>query len=199
MLCCLGWRWPFWLGIGVLVAGNDPQPDGPVLAVTQTLGEHDLFSFDRFEELSQAPRRDVEAGGMITMPPMQFRRCQHDFTFRATVQRCEAFRVALQPLLSHKCICGSGIERVVADRHCLTLDLPKGIARPAAEDIASGSYPIVRPINAVVVGRPILATRAVTEFLTGPAGQALVKRSGALGLEAVPKAPADPFFESLTK
>ena len=83
--------------------------------------------------------------------------------------------------------------------HALGLDLPKGIARPAAEDIASGSYPIVRPINAVVVGRPILATRAVTEFLTGPAGQALVKRSGALGLEAVPKAPADPFFESLTK
>jgi hypothetical protein len=34
----------------------------------------------------------------------------------------------------------------------------------------------------------------VTEFMTGPAGQALVKKAGNLGLEAVPKARANPYY-----
>jgi len=41
------------------------------------------------------------------------------------------------------------------------------------------------------VGRPSLAVRAVTEFLTGPAGQEMVRKSGDLGADAVPKPSPD--------
>lgn len=82
------------------------------------------------------------------------------------------------------------IAAVLADGsrcHALGIELPDRIVFPTVENVAAGAYPVVRPLIAVVVGRPALANRAVTEFLTGPAGQALVKKSGAMGLEAVPK------------
>jgi phosphate transport system substrate-binding protein len=73
--------------------------------------------------------------------------------------------------------------------HALGLDLPGGIVAPTSEAVAANRYPIVRPIIAVVIGRPTLGIRAVTDYLTSPAGQALVKKTGALGLDAVPQAP----------
>jgi len=78
--------------------------------------------------------------------------------------------------------------------HALAIDLGEKIAKPTVEGVASGSYPLVRPITAVVVGRPALLTRTVTEFLTGPEGQALLKKSGALGVEAVPKPKPNPYY-----
>jgi len=75
--------------------------------------------------------------------------------------------------------------------HALGIDLPTNIARPVPADVSSGLYPIVRPLVAVVVGRPSLAVRAVTEFLTGPAGQEMVRKSGDLGADAVPKPSPD--------
>ncbi len=54
--------------------------------------------------------------------------------------------------------------------HALGIDLHGSVARPTAADVAAGTYPIVRPIVAVVVGRPTLNIRVVTEYLTGPAG-----------------------------
>jgi phosphate transport system substrate-binding protein len=75
--------------------------------------------------------------------------------------------------------------------HGLGIDIGKGIAWPEAKQVASGDYPIVRPILAVVVGKPVLNLRAITDFMTGPQGQALVKQGGAFGLDAVPPPPAD--------
>jgi hypothetical protein len=87
-----------------------------------------LLSFDGFEEFRQMPRRDVKAGGMITAPAVQFRRGQHDLTLGAALQRCEALRVTLQPLLSHKRVCRSGVERIVTDGDNLPFDLTKSVA-----------------------------------------------------------------------
>jgi len=75
--------------------------------------------------------------------------------------------------------------------HALGIQLPDRVVRPTPEEVAAGNYPIVRPISAMVVGRPVLAIHTVTEFLTSPGGQALVRKSGAFGLDAVPKPPPD--------
>lgn len=71
--------------------------------------------------------------------------------------------------------------------HALGIVVAGRVVRPTPEEIASTAYPLVHPLVAVVLGRPTLSIRAVTEFLTGPAGQALVRKAGAFGLEAVPK------------
>jgi len=71
--------------------------------------------------------------------------------------------------------------------HALGVTLSGSLAQPIAADVASGKYPIQRPLSAVTVGRPTNAIRVVTEFLTSADGQALLKKTGALGLEAVPK------------
>jgi phosphate transport system substrate-binding protein len=73
--------------------------------------------------------------------------------------------------------------------HSLGIALPAGPAFPNAADVAAGKYPAVRPIVAVVIGRPTLNIRKLTEYLTGKDGQALLKQTGALGLDAVPKPP----------
>jgi len=75
--------------------------------------------------------------------------------------------------------------------HALGIDLNGRITRPTPEEVAAQTYPMVRPIIAVVIGRPTLSIRTVTEFLTGSEGQALLKKSGGLGLDAVPKPPSD--------
>jgi len=71
--------------------------------------------------------------------------------------------------------------------HGLGISQSGGVAYPVAADVAASKYPAVRPIIAVVIGRPTLAIRAATEYLTSPAGQAVVRQSGAFGLEACPK------------
>ena len=76
--------------------------------------------------------------------------------------------------------------------HPLGLSLGKRIVQPIPADVADGGYPIVRPLIAVTVGKPALSIRTITEFLTGPAGQALVKKTGSLGLDAVPKPTPTP-------
>jgi phosphate transport system substrate-binding protein len=73
--------------------------------------------------------------------------------------------------------------------HSLGILLAGGASFPTVADVAAAKYPMVRPINAVVVGRPTLGIRKVTEFLTSAAGQAMVKQTGALGLDSVPKPP----------
>jgi len=75
--------------------------------------------------------------------------------------------------------------------HALGVDISGKVIAPTPEQVASGAYPLVRPMTAVSIGRPVNAVRVVTEFLTGPEGQKLVEKSGAFGLEAVPKPPAD--------
>jgi phosphate transport system substrate-binding protein len=77
--------------------------------------------------------------------------------------------------------------------HSLGIILPSGTVFPVAADVAAGKYPVARPINMIVIGRPTLSIRKVTEFLTGAPGQALVRQMGAMGLEAVPKAPASEY------
>jgi len=78
--------------------------------------------------------------------------------------------------------------------HALDIDLPERIARPMAEDVAAGIYPLVRPIFAVVICRPSLAIRTVTEFFISPSGQELVKKSGAMGMDAAPKPTPNPYY-----
>jgi len=78
--------------------------------------------------------------------------------------------------------------------HALAIDLGERLAKPVPEVVASGTYPIVRPINAVTIDRPALAIRAVTEFLTGKEGQALLNKCGDMGLDAVPKKKSNPYF-----
>jgi phosphate transport system substrate-binding protein len=75
--------------------------------------------------------------------------------------------------------------------HALGIDISGHVVTPTPAEVAAGTYPIVRPITAVVVGRPTLSIRAVTEYLTSPPGQALLRNIGALGLNAVPKPPSD--------
>ncbi len=76
--------------------------------------------------------------------------------------------------------------------HALGIGSGAQAVRPTAEAVAANAYPMVRPIIMVMVGRPTLAIRTVTEYLTGPSGQALVKTFGALGVQAVPKPSATP-------
>lgn len=78
--------------------------------------------------------------------------------------------------------------------HALDINLENRMIKPSVETVASRTYPVVRPLTAVVVGRPSLANRAVTEFLTGAEGQALVKKFGAFGLDAVPKPSPNPYY-----
>ena len=76
--------------------------------------------------------------------------------------------------------------------HALSVEIKTGTAKPVPADIASGAYPIAQPLSVVVNGEPRLNVRTVTEFLTGPEGQALIRKSGFLGLEAVAKPSASP-------
>jgi phosphate transport system substrate-binding protein len=73
--------------------------------------------------------------------------------------------------------------------HALAIVSGTSTVSPTPVDVASGAYPVVRPILAVVIGSPTLGVHAVTDFLTSPAGQAIVKKTGALGLEAVKPTP----------
>jgi phosphate transport system substrate-binding protein len=75
--------------------------------------------------------------------------------------------------------------------HALSITISGTAVPPTAAMVASGAYPLVRPLIAVSVGRPVNAIRQVTEFLASPAGQALIKADGSLGLDAVPKPPED--------
>jgi phosphate transport system substrate-binding protein len=78
--------------------------------------------------------------------------------------------------------------------HALAIDLGERVAKPTVEGVAAGNYPLERPIVALVVGKPTLSIRVVTEFLTGPEGQALVKKGGDMGLEAAPKPRKNPYY-----
>jgi phosphate transport system substrate-binding protein len=68
----------------------------------------------------------------------------------------------------------------------LSIDLPDQVVSPTPLQVALGKYPLVRPMIAVTIGRPTLANRIVTEFLTSPEGQALIKNTGAYGVDAIP-------------
>jgi phosphate transport system substrate-binding protein len=76
--------------------------------------------------------------------------------------------------------------------HALGIRCTDHVGRPTPLEVALNRYPAVRPIIAVMVGRPALAIRTVTEYLTGPAGQALVRSTGALGVDAFPKPSPTP-------
>jgi phosphate transport system substrate-binding protein len=76
--------------------------------------------------------------------------------------------------------------------HAIGLVLGGHVALPTPREVASNTYPVARPVVAVVIGKPTLAIRAVTEFMTGREGQALLKTNGELGLEAVPKPKPTP-------
>jgi len=75
--------------------------------------------------------------------------------------------------------------------HALSITVSGTAVPPTAAMVAAGAYPLVRPLLAVSVGRPVNAIRNVTEFLASPAGQALIRDDGSLGLDAVPKPPED--------
>ena len=78
--------------------------------------------------------------------------------------------------------------------HALGVELKGTISNPTAAEVAAKTYPIVRPISAVIVGRPAQLARIVTNFLISPDGQALLRKSGDMGLDAVPPAPASVYF-----
>jgi len=79
--------------------------------------------------------------------------------------------------------------------HALGLmDEHGAISRPVPTDVAQGKYPIVRPINAVVVGLPTLDVRTVTEYMTGPDGQGILKKTGALGADAAATPTPNPYY-----
>ena len=78
--------------------------------------------------------------------------------------------------------------------HALGVDFPEKVAWPVIQDVASGFYPLVRPLTAVLVGKPALANLAVTNYITSPAGQAILKRYGALGVDAVPTPTPNPYY-----
>jgi len=73
--------------------------------------------------------------------------------------------------------------------HALGVDVAGKVLEPTADQVSSGAYPLVRPMVAVCIGRPTLNIKVVTEFLTGDDGQKLIKRTGAMGLEALPPPP----------
>ena len=75
--------------------------------------------------------------------------------------------------------------------HALGIKLSDRITEPTPDAVAAGIYPLARPIIAITVGRPTLSNRVVTEYLTGPDGQVLIRSTGAYGLEAVPKPPPE--------
>lgn len=78
--------------------------------------------------------------------------------------------------------------------HALGIDLGGKIVQPTPAQVASGSYPMAEPLLAVLVGRPTNANRVVTEFMTSPEGQKLIRNYGNFGLDAVPKAPPEEGF-----
>jgi phosphate transport system substrate-binding protein len=70
--------------------------------------------------------------------------------------------------------------------HALGLQFLDHIVTPTPDQVAAGHYPMTRPILAITIGRPTLSIRAVTDFLTGPSGQALLKSAGNMGVDTVP-------------
>jgi len=86
-----------------------------------------------------------------------------------------------------------GAALVDNDRcHALGVVVSGRAVAPTPDQVSSGAYPLVRPLVAVCNGRPTLNIRVVTEFLTSDAGQALIKGTGAMGLEAAPKPTPTP-------
>ncbi|MCK5036811.1 MAG: phosphate ABC transporter substrate-binding protein [Candidatus Sabulitectum sp.] len=51
-------------------------------------------------------------------------------------------------------------------------------ALPTAENVSTGSYPVVRPLNMVTYGEPTGAVAEWLEFITGEDGQAIVAAEG---------------------
>ncbi len=70
--------------------------------------------------------------------------------------------------------------------HALGIQVDSRVIYPSAKTVADQSYPIARPIIAVVLDQPNLNNRVVTDFLTGPKGQAILRKNGDYGREAVP-------------
>ena len=76
--------------------------------------------------------------------------------------------------------------------HALGIELKGGVVNPTVADVLAKKYPIVHPLFAVVIGDPALNVRVLTEFLTGKEGQALIRKTGAFGLDAVSNASPTP-------
>ena len=77
-------------------------------------------------------------------------------------------------------------ERIFA----LAVETDDGAIAPTARNIASGRYPIGRPLLVVTSGAPRGEARALIEFLLGPRGQKLVEKHGYLPIVTSDEAAA---------
>ena len=63
--------------------------------------------------------------------------------------------------------------------HALGIKLPDGsVVGPTAANVASGRYPIARPLMMITARKPTGGVRRFIEFMLGPAGQEFVKKTG---------------------
>jgi phosphate transport system substrate-binding protein len=79
--------------------------------------------------------------------------------------------------------------------HALGIRLPDGsVVEPTAENVATGRYPICRPLMIVTSRKPAGSLRRFVEFMLGPVGQSFVKKTGHIpNAELVSdKPPAEP-------
>lgn len=68
--------------------------------------------------------------------------------------------------------------------HALALRLDDGtVAEPTAANIASGRYPMARPLFFITNGAPRGAARELVDYVLSPPGQALVRKHGYLRLD----------------
>jgi phosphate transport system substrate-binding protein len=61
------------------------------------------------------------------------------------------------------------------------------VVQPTNESIASGAYPLSRPLFLLTKGEPTGAAKTLVEFMLGERGQALVKKHGYLRLSELKK------------
>ncbi len=64
------------------------------------------------------------------------------------------------------------------------------VVEPTAENVASGRYPMSRPLYLITRGEPTGAARSLIDYMLGPRGQSLVRKHGYLALEDLAVEPA---------
>lgn len=71
-------------------------------------------------------------------------------------------------------------------------DASGAVVEPTPEAVASGAYPMARPLLVVTSGEPAGTARELLDFLLGPRGQNLVRESGYLALDQIAGRPTGP-------
>lgn len=70
-------------------------------------------------------------------------------------------------------------EMPKAGLKALSLELDNGnVVEPTVENIASGKYPLARPLFMITAGKPVGAVKKVLDFMLSEKGQAAVQKAG---------------------